>query len=143
MIPLINGVNYASANVNVILPILGAVVAGIQGITYRKETNVVDNYSLGQDPTSRAFGQNTYTGSLEIYKEVWNQIIDASPLRDPSLLPIYDIVVTYGGNFGGNTVPFRKETLRGCTFKTNGSGVAGGDTKIVVTVDLAIGGIDF
>ena len=143
MIPLINGVNYASANVNIILPIIGAAVAGIQAINYKQETNIVDNYSLAQDPTSRAYGQRTYTGSLEIYKELWNQIIDASPLRDPAQLPFFDIVVTYGGNFGGNTVPFRKETLRGCSFKTNGSGIAAGDTKIVVTVDLAIGGIDF
>lgn len=143
MIPLINGVNYSSANVNVILPILGAVVAGIQAVNYRKETNIVDNYSLGQDPTSRAFGQNTYTGSLEIYKEVWNRIIDLSPERDPAKLPLFDIVVTYGGNLGGVAVPFRKETLRGVSFKTNGSGVTGGDTKIVVTVDLAIAGIDF
>ena len=80
MVPLINGVNYSSANVNVILPILGAAVAGIQAITYKKEMNIVDNYSLAQDPTSRAYGQNTYTGSIEFYKEVWNRIIDLSPL---------------------------------------------------------------
>lgn len=143
MIPLINGINYSSANVNVVLPILGAVVAGIGSINYRKETNIVDNYSLGQDPTSRAFGQNSYTGSVEFYKETWNRIIDLSPERDPSKLPLFDIVVTYGGNFGGQAVPFRKETLRAVSFKTNGSGVAAGDTKIMVTVDLAIGGIDF
>lgn len=143
MVPLINGVNYSSANVNVILPILGAAVAGIQAITYKKEMNIVDNYSLAQDPTSRAYGQNTYTGSIEFYKEVWNRIIDLSPLRDPSLLPPFDIVVTYGGTLGGVAIPFRKETLRAVSFKSNGSGVTAGDTKIVAQVDLAIGGIDF
>jgi hypothetical protein len=138
MIPLINGVNYASANVNLIIPIVGLVI-GISNIEYAKQTAIDDNYALGQDPTSRGFGQNKYTGSITLYKDVWNRIIDVSPLRDPSNIPFFDIVVT----FGGPGVPFRKEVLRAVSFKSNPVTVNAGDTKLTCKIDLAIAGIDF
>ncbi len=142
MTPLINGVNYSSANINVILPIIGA-VPGIQSITYNQTTDVMDNYALGQDPVSRGFGQNKYTGSIEIYKETYDRIVAASPNRNPTMLPLFDIVVTFGGFLGGQAIPFKKETLRSVTFKSNGTEVKSGDTKIIVKVDLAIAGIEF
>lgn len=138
MIPLINGVNYSSANVSVIIPLLGLVI-GITEINYSKETAIDDNYALGQDPVSRGFGQNKYSGDISMYKETWNRIIDASPLRDPSGLPIFDIIVT----FGGAGVAFRKETLRAVSFKANPMAVKSGDTKFICKIPLAIAGIDF
>lgn len=138
MIPLINGINYSSANVSVIIPVLGLVI-GITEINYGKETSIEDNYSLGQDPVSRGYGQNKYSGDLSLYKDIWNKIIDVSPLRDPAALPPFDIVVTYGGN----GVAFRKETLRAVSFKSNPMAVKSGDTKFVCKIALAIAGIDF
>jgi hypothetical protein len=142
MTPLINGVSYSSANINVILPIVGA-VPGIQSIIYRQDTDVMDNYALGQDPVSRGFGQNKYTGSIEIYKETYDRIVAASPNRNPVMLPLFDIVVTFGGYLGGQAIPFKKEVLRSVTFKSNGTEVKSGDSKIIVKVDLAIAGIEF
>ena len=142
MTPLINGVSYSSANINVILPIVGA-VPGIQSIIYRQDTDVMDNYALGQDPVSRGFGQNKYTGSIEIYKETYDRIVAASPNRNPVMLPLFDIVVAFGGYLGGQAIPFKKEVLRSVTFKSNGTEVKSGDSKIIVKVDLAIAGIEF
>lgn len=142
MTPLINGVAYSSANINVILPIVGA-VPGIQSIVYNQTTDVMENYALGQDPVSRGFGQNKYTGSIEIYKETYDLIVAASPNRNPTMLPFFDIVVTFGGFLGGQAIPFKKEVLRSVTFKSNGTEVKSGDTKIIVKVDLAIAGIEF
>jgi hypothetical protein len=138
MIPLINGVAYASANVGVIIPIIGA-VTGVIEINYNKEQQIDDNYALQQDPVSRGYGQNKYTGDITLYKEIWNKIIDASPGKDPAKLPFFDIIVT----FGGAGVAFRKETLRAVNFKNNPMGVKGGDTKIVCKINLAIAGIDY
>lgn len=137
-IPLINGVNYSSANITMIVPLIGVVI-GVTSINYNMETDIADNYSLGQDPTSRGYGQNKYSGDIEIYKEVWNRIIDASPNKNPMQLPFFDIVVA----FGGPGVPFRKETLRAVNFKNNPMGVKSGDTKITCKINLAIGAIDF
>lgn len=142
MTPLVNGVAYSSANINVIMPVIGA-VPGIQSIAYNQATDVIDNYALGQDPVSRGFGQNKYTGSIEIYKETYDRIVAASPNRNPTMLPFFDIVVTFGGFLGGVAVPFKKEILRAVSFKSNGTEVKSGDTKIIVKVDLAIAGIEF
>ena len=138
MIPLINGINYSSANITVIIPVLGA-VTGISEVNYAMEQAVDDNYSLGQNPTSRGFGANKYSGDLTIYKDVWNKIIDAAPEKNPMKIMPFDIIVTYGGA----GVPFRKETLRAVSFKNNPVGVKAGDTKITCKINLAIGGIDF
>jgi len=133
---MINGINYSAANVTVVLPIAGP-VAGITRIEYSKEQAMENNYGLGQEPVSRGYGQNTYTGTITIYKDEWNRIIDASPLRDPTKLPPFDILVT----FGALGVPFRTEVLKFCNFKNNPMGVGGGDTKIEVQIQLAIGTI--
>lgn len=137
LIPLINGIQYGSPNIQVILPVLGLVV-GISSINYSKEQTIEDNYGLGSDPVSRGFGQNKYSGDITIFKETWNKIIDISPLRDPSKLPLFDIAVVYTGAAG-----VRKEVLRAVSFKTNPVGVNAGDTKIMCKIDLAIGSIDF
>lgn len=139
MTPLINGGNYSSVNISLIIPILGLVI-GITELNYSMDTQVDDNYALGADPVSRGIGQNKYTGDITIFKEVWNRIIDVSPLRTPQRLPMFDIIVTFGGVSGQQ---FRKEVLRGVTFKGNPVSVKGGDTKILCKIPLAIGGIDF
>jgi len=141
-LPLINGVNYSSASVNVIIPALPSQLAiGVVSIDYDKMQEVTDNYGLSQDPISRGFGQNKYTGSIELMKDTWNQIIDASPLRDPAKLPLFDITVTYAGSTTGGI--FKKEVLRAVTFKNNPSGVKMGDTKITCKIELAVGNIDY
>ncbi len=139
MIPLINGVAYASSNIGVIIPIIGA-VTGVMEINYSKEQQIDDNYALQQDPVSRGYGQNKYTADITIYKEVWNRIIDLSPEKDPTKLPFFDIIVTFGG---ANGVQFRKETLRAVNFKNNPMAIKSGDTKITCKINLAVAGIDF
>jgi hypothetical protein len=139
MIPLINGVQYASANITVIIPLIGPISHGITEINFEKDQQIVDNYGFPQDPIGRAYGQNTYKADITLYKEIWNKIIDASPLRDPSKLPFADIIVVYGGA----GIPFRKETLRAINFKNNPMGMKAGDTKILCKINLAVAGIDF
>lgn len=141
-LPLINGVNYSSASVNVIIPALPTGLAiGVASIEYDRAQTIEDNYGLGQDPISRGFGQNKYTASIELMKDTWNQIIDASPLRDPSKLPLFDITVTYAGSSTGGV--FKKEVLRSVSFKNNPSGTKAGDTKITCKIELAVGNIDY
>lgn len=139
MIALINGVNYSAQNVIVVIPAIGPVV-GITKIEYNKEKTIDDNYGLLADPVSRGFGQNKYSGSITLYKDTWNQIIDASPLKDPLSLIPFEITVVFGGLATGG---FRKETLHAVSFKANPMSVSSGDTKITVDIPLAIGGIDY
>ena len=135
---LLNGVNYSSVNITVIIPILGPVI-GITMVEYMEEQTIDDNYSLGVNPTSRGFGQKKYTGSISIYKDVWNRIIDASPLKDPLSLPPFEVTIVFGGAATGG---YRKETLHAVNFKSNPFSVSAGDTKVLLDIPLAIGGID-
>ena len=136
-IALANGINYSSVNVQVIIPIVG-LVTGITKIEYNKEVQIDDNYSLSQDPTSRGYGQNKYSGSITLFKEIWNRIIDASPLKDPLNLPPFDITIVFGGTATGG---YRKEVLHAVNFKSDPMMVGAGDTKILVDIPLAIGGM--
>jgi hypothetical protein len=139
MVALANGVNYSSVNIQVFIPVIGIVV-GITKIQYGKEQTIDDNYALGQDPVSRGYGQNKYSGSISLYKETWNKIIDASPLKDPLALPPFEITVVFGGAATGG---YRKETLHAVNFKANPMTANSGDTKLILDIPLAIGGIDY
>lgn len=141
-LPLINGVNYSAASVNVIIPALPTQLAiGVVSIEYSKDQTIEDAYGLLQDPISRGFGQNKYMGSIELLKDTWNQIIAASPFRDPAKLGLFDITVTYTGSTTGGV--FVKEVLRSVSFKNNPSGTKSGDTKLTCKIELAVGNIDY
>lgn len=138
-IALINGVNYSSVNVQVIIPLIGP-ITGVTKITAMKEQVIDDNYSLGQDPSSRGYGQNKYTGSITMYWDVLARIIDLSPLKDPLTLPPFEITVIFGGAATGG---YRKMSLHACNFKSIPMSVGAGDTKILCDIPLAIGNMDF
>ena len=138
-IALVNGINYSSVNVQVIIPLIGPVI-GVTKITATKEKVIEDNYSLGADATSRAYGLNKYSGSISLYWEIVNKIIDKSPLKDPLALPPFEITIILGGSATGG---YRKIVLHACNFTSLSFSVGSGDTKILSDIPLAIGGIDF
>ncbi len=135
---LINGINYSSSNVSVILLGFGPLI-GVTEINYEKVQTIEDNYELGPEPNSRGYGQNAYTGNVSMYKDLWNSVIDSSPSKDPAKRPMADLIIT----FGGQGVPFRKETVKAINFKNNPMAVKSGDTKLTCKIDLAVGGIEY
>lgn len=135
-VPLINGKAYDAGNVSVIL--FGTPLTGIISIDYTVKQKKDNNYGLGYEPVSRGYGMKEYTGSIEIYLEVWKGIIAASPNRDPLQIPPFDIPVTYSGT----GVTTNKDVLRAVEFMENPLQTKGGDTKITVKIPLIIGGID-
>lgn len=134
---LINGINYSAANLTIILPIIGALPVVLE-LNYNKDQKIDDNYALLQDPVSRGYGQNTYTGDVTMYKDAWNLIAAGSPGKDPLKLPPFPITLV----FSGPGVQYRKEVLASVNFKNNPFSVKGGDTKLTCKINLAIGGIE-
>jgi len=137
MIPLINGINYSWGNVSLVL--FGVPVVGITKISYSAKQKKENNYGAGAQPVSRGYGNYEYEGSIELYADEWKRIISSSPLNDPMSIPPFDIQVV----FSGNSVLFNKDVLRAVEFLENPLTVNQGDTKIMVTVPLIIGLIDF
>lgn len=134
--PLINGVNYSWANISVIL--FGTPITGIVAIDYKQKQNKTNNYGAGNEPVSRGYGMVEYEASIEIYTDVWKQIIAASPNRNPLQIPAFDIPVTYGGD----GVLTNKDVLRSVEFLENPLEAKSGDTKLTVKIPLIIAGVD-
>ena len=134
--PLINGTNYSNGNVSVIL--FGTPIVGIVAIDYNVKQKKDNNYGAGYQPVSRGYGMYEYTGSIEIYLDVWKSIIAQAPNRDPLQIPPFDIPITYGGT----GVLTTKDVLRAVEFLENPTDTKTGDTKITVKIPLIIGGID-
>lgn len=133
---LVNGIAYSSVNVTPIIPIIGPVV-GITKIAYTAKQKKDNNYGLQKRPVSRGYGAEEYEASIEIYKDVWNKIIDASPNKNPLEIPPFPITVV----FGGTGVQVRKEVLEMCEFMEDPMSVNAGDTSIKITIPLIIGGV--
>lgn len=134
--PLINGVNYAWANIKFVL--FGVPIAGIVSISYKRRKKKDNNYGSGDQPVSRGYGNYEYDGEIELYTDEWKKIIAASPSRDPLLIQPFDIPVLYGTTVANATT----DKLRAVEFLEDPFSSKQGDTKLMVTIPLIIGAID-
>lgn len=133
--PLINGTNYAWANVALIL--FGVPVVGITKIEYKKKANKANNYGAGQEPVSRGYGNNEYEASIEIYQDEWRKIIALSPVKDPTQIPPFEVQVV----FGGSRLTTQTDILQMAEFPEDAFTAGQGDTKLLINIPLIIGGI--
>lgn len=131
-----DGVNYSWGNVSFIL--FGIVVTGITKISYKRKQNKENNYGWGDQPNSRGYGNYEYEGSIEIYTDELKRIIAAAPNRDPMQIPPFDIPVL----FGGSRVTADKDVLNAVEFLEDPFEGNQGDTKLMTSVPLIIGGIN-
>lgn len=135
--PLINGINYSWSSIKMVL--FGVPVVGVTKISFKAKQAKSNNYGLGAEPVSRGYGNKEYEGSIEIYTDEWKRIIAASPNRDPLAIAPFDISVLYGTNAIN---PENKDVLKSVEFLENPLEANQGDTKLMVTIPLIIGGID-
>jgi len=132
---LINGINYSWGNISLVL--FGIPIVGITKISYSAKQTKENNYGIGFEPISRGYGNREYEGSIELYLDEWKRIIAASPNKDPLQIAPFQIQVV----FGGTAVNPNKEVLQFCEFLENPLDANQGDTKLMVTIPLVIGGI--
>lgn len=134
--PLINGINYSWANIKLIL--FGVPVIGITKIDYKQKQAKENNYGFGSEPVSRGYGKKEYEGSIEIYTDELKRLIALAPGRDLLAIPPFNIQVLFEDQ---NGVLTSQDTLQLCEFTEEGLSAAQGDTKLLVTLPLVIGGI--
>jgi hypothetical protein len=133
--PLINGINYSWANIRVIL--FGVPVVGILKIDYKRKQKKENNYGFGSEPVSRGYGNKEYDGSIELYTDEWQRIVNASPNHDPMAIAPFDIQVS----FSGSGVATTSHTLKSCEFTEDPFEAKQGDTKLTVNIPLIIAAI--
>lgn len=134
---LINGVNYSWSDIKIIM--FGVPIIGITKIDYKTKQEVEDQYGVGQKPISRGYGKISFEGSIEMYADEWKKIVAASPNKDPLQIGFFDIPVLMGGV--RNTLT--KDVLKSVGFKENPLASSQGDMKILVTIPLVIGDIEY
>lgn len=132
---LVNGVNYAWANITLVL--FGVPVTGITKINYKRTQVKENNYGWGREPISRGYGMVEYEGDIEIYIDEWKRLISAAPGHDPLQIPFFDIPIVWNGE----GVQVSSTILRACEFKEDPLSASQGDTKLYVTIPLVIGGL--
>lgn len=134
--PLVNGIAYHWANINLVL--FGVPVVGIRAISYKRKQAKENIYGAGVKPIARGYGNEEYEGSIELLTDEWKAIIAGSPNNNPLEISPFDIPVI----FEGEGVPFGQDTLRMVEFLEDPLATKQGDTSITVTIPLIIGGID-
>jgi len=133
--PLINGINYDWNSI--VLSLFSVPVTGIVAIDYVKKQAKTNNYGAGKKAVSRGYGREECSGSIELYIDVWKQIIAAAPNRNPLEIPMFNIPVVYGTSAATLT----KDMLYACEFMEDPFSGKEGDTKLTVKIPLIIGGI--
>lgn len=132
---IINGVNYSWGNLNIIL--LGNLVIGATKLSYKAAQEKANGYGWGYEPVYRGYGRVSYDGSIEMYTDEWKKIIAASPGNDPLKILPSDIQIV----FAGSRVLPTKDVLQAVEFLENPLDASEGDTRLLITIPLIIGGL--
>lgn len=135
MTVLIGGTAYAWSNLNNIA--FGIPVLGITAINYDIDQVKENNYGTGIDPYNRGYGEKTYSGSITVFREWWQSVINAAPNKQPLDIAPFDWTIAYG-NLG---TPIITETLKAFEFTKDGMKGAQGDTKLLMDIPFIFAGI--
>ena len=138
-VAIIDGPAIGWGNIEFVL--FGNPVRQITKIEFKRSQKKENLYGAGYEPIHRGYGPVEYTGSIELYIDEWKRIIAASPERNPFLIQPFDITIVY--TVKSTNIPTGQvDILRQCEFSEDSMSTASGDTKILVSVPLIIGGID-
>lgn len=129
---LINGKNYSWSSLSLIIN--GTAYTGFTEISYKQSQTKENNYGIGDKPISRGYGNKSYEGSITMYRDTWQSIIEGSPANNPLDLPFFNIIVQYQPTSTG--ILIKRDTLVAAEFTEDGITVAQGDTKILVTLPI-------
>lgn len=134
---LVNGINIAWQNMNVI--ILGSPITGITKIEYKEVGDHKANYGAGDLPISYGFGNRTYTASIEMYEDAWQQIYLLAGGSPTLLDPIgNDIIIHFSPTTNSIIdLPFT-DTIYDVKFLEDSLSLSQGDTKAMITISLMI-----
>lgn len=132
---LVNGVNYSWTNLNNL--VLSTLVIGIKSINYGIKQEKANNYGWGQEPISRGYGNKAYEGRITVYKEQWQQFVNAAANKDPLSIPAFNWTIS----FGGPSVPTITETLEAFEFLEDNLNANQGDTSLMIDIPFIFAGI--
>lgn len=86
----VNGVTWGS----VWLSIFGRTVEGITKISYKTKTTMTNNYGRGGKPYNYGVGNEEYEGSIEIYVEELNALLEAGKKQFNRPIKLHELPLT-------------------------------------------------
>jgi len=137
LVTLPNGVNYSWINQKVM--IFGVPLIGITKFTISCNQTKENNYGTGAEPISRGYGNKEYAGEMTVYLDELVKILSQSPNRNILDIPMFDFTMFLAST---RNVPYQV-TIKSAEFLSNGIDHSQGDTKILTTLPLVIGGIEW
>jgi len=137
MIPLINGVSYAWADI--ICNILGTPVAGIKAVKYDDEQKKQNNWGAGRNPVNRTYGKKEATASITLDVQEVEAIAALTTDGDICSIAPFDVVVCYLNNAGVLVT----HKLKNAEFTKNMRDVKEGDMEIPVECALIISHVEW
>jgi len=136
---LVNGINISWKNINFVC--LNVPLISIKEIMYDEKMVKVNNYGIGQNPTSRGYGNQTYEGSITLLTDEVRQLSAAAAAQGLSLLkiPAFSASVIFDGEGGTG---FYTDKLNFIDFTGNPFKASQGETGLYITLPFIFAGVD-
>tara|TARA_R110000796_G_scaffold73842_5_gene165895 strand:- start:9576 stop:10004 length:429 start_codon:yes stop_codon:yes gene_type:complete len=135
--PLVNGIAYSYSDI--IVTVLGSVLAGISEVKYEDNQEVVNNFGAGRLPVSQGHGPITTEASIKIDRAELTALIKAAPGKRLQNIGNFDVNVSYVPLGGIPTT----DVIRNCRFMNTPGGAAQGDTTVEAELKLMPSHIDW
>lgn len=137
---MINGNEYASEDVKIILPGKPIPEEGVVAIEYEVMRDHKEVYGMGKDPVALGRGKKERKGSVTVLQSVVEGMqATLLPGQDLTDLPPFPITVAFAPAGGLVTV----DHLLFCRIKSVPKNMKSGDDHMEVKLDLAIGDIKY
>ena len=136
--PFINGIQYTYGQVSV--RALGNVFTGIEKISYEETQEITNNYGAGNYAIGQGMGKIEVKGSMTLYMEELEALVDAAPGRRLQAIPNLDITITWLPEAGQAV---KNHTIRNCRFTVNKRDMSTGDTKVTADISFIASHIDW
>jgi hypothetical protein len=135
---LVNGINISWKNINFVC--LNVPLISITEISYEEDMVKKNNFGIGQNPTSRGYGNQDYKGSITLLTDEVRQLAAAAAAQGLSLLtiPPFSASIIFDGEGGTG---FYTDTLGFIDFTSNPFKAAQGSTGIYITLPFIFAGI--
>lgn len=137
---MINGQEYASEDVKIILPGKPLPENAVVAIDYMSKKTHENLYGMSADPIALGRGKNEYEGSVTVLQSVIEGMqATLLPGQNLTQLPPFPITVAYAPAGGIPTI----DQLMFCRIAEVPKGMKSGDTHMEVKLPLVIGKINY
>lgn len=135
--PLINGVEYGWASVNMM--IAGMQTVGVTAFDFQEKQTKENIYGIGVKPVGRGYGNIESNGSITLLRSEIAAIRESVPTKKLIDIAPFTIVLKYIPTAGEKMVT---KIFKNVEFTNDDYGMKQGDTKEEQQLDLVIGSIE-